>query len=149
MMNKLVLALVIAALGWTQEPAPWKQATAGYEFAFPRDHASHPDYKIEWWYYTGNLQAASGRRLGYQVTFFRVGVDAGLFQKPTLKRHKPATKRRNTGEGYRGCLIVSVLKSRRLYWLIEGIVMATVNSAPVSASTADGEFDTLTRNDRP
>jgi len=78
-----------------------------------------------------------------------VGVDAGLFQKPTLKRHKPATKRRNTGEGYRGCLIVSVLKSRRLYWLIEGIVMATVNSAPVSASTADGEFDTLTRNDRP
>jgi len=44
---------------------------------------------------------------------------------------------------------VSVLKSRRLYWLIEGIVMATVNCAPVSASTAEGEFDTLTRNDRP
>jgi len=78
-----------------------------------------------------------------------VGVDAASFQRSTLKRHKPATKRRNTGEGYRGCLIVSVLKSRRLYWLIEGIVMATVNSAPVSASTADGEFDTLTRNDRP
>jgi predicted secreted hydrolase len=55
--------------------ATWRDATAGYRFAFPDDHASHPDYKIEWWYYTGNLQTTTGRRFGYQVTFFRVGVD--------------------------------------------------------------------------
>ena len=54
---------------------PWTQATAGYKYEFPRDHASHPDYKIEWWYYTGNVKAADGRRFGYQVTFFRVGID--------------------------------------------------------------------------
>jgi len=59
--------------------AQWKQATAGYTFEFPRDHASHPEHKIEWWYYTGNVTSANGRRFGYQVTFFRVGVDA----KPT------------------------------------------------------------------
>jgi predicted secreted hydrolase len=53
----------------------WKAADAGYTFSFPRDHASHPEYRIEWWYYTGNLDAADGRRFGYQVTFFRVGVD--------------------------------------------------------------------------
>jgi predicted secreted hydrolase len=53
----------------------WRDATAGYRFAFPRDHASHPDYRIEWWYYTGNVATASGRRFGYQITFFRVGVD--------------------------------------------------------------------------
>jgi predicted secreted hydrolase len=53
----------------------WKQATAGYTFKFPGDHASHPDYKIEWWYYTGNVKADDGRRFGYQVTFFRVGID--------------------------------------------------------------------------
>ena len=53
----------------------WLNAMPGYRFAFPRDHASHPDYKLEWWYYTGNLQTAAGRRFGYQVTFFRVGVD--------------------------------------------------------------------------
>jgi predicted secreted hydrolase len=56
--------------------AQWKEAAAGYTFVFPRDHASHPDYKIEWWYYTGNVSAKDGRRFGYQVTFFRVGVDA-------------------------------------------------------------------------
>jgi hypothetical protein len=67
-----------------------------------------------------------------------VGVDAESFQKTTLKRHKPSTKRRNTGDGYRGCLIVTVMKSRQLYWLIEGIVMATVGRARICASTADG-----------
>lgn len=54
---------------------PWKKALPPYRFDFPRDHASHSDYKIEWWYYTGNLQAADGRRFGYQLTFFRVGID--------------------------------------------------------------------------
>lgn len=53
----------------------WRQAEPGYQFAFPRDHGSHPEYRIEWWYYTGNLAAGDGRRFGYQVTFFRIGVD--------------------------------------------------------------------------
>jgi len=68
---------VVAVLAFAQviAAAPeWKPATAGYKFSFPRDHASHPDYKIEWWYYTGNVKADDGRRFGYQVTFFRVGV---------------------------------------------------------------------------
>ncbi len=52
----------------------WREAIAGYDFSFPRDHASHPEYKIEWWYYTGNLETADGRRIGYQLTFFRTGV---------------------------------------------------------------------------
>ena len=55
--------------------AGWRQAEAGYDLQFPRDHGSHPDYRIEWWYYTGNLAADDGRRFGYQVTFFRAGVD--------------------------------------------------------------------------
>ena len=54
----------------------WKAAEPGYTLVFPRDHASHPDYKIEWWYYTGNLRTSDARRFGYQLTFFRVGVDA-------------------------------------------------------------------------
>ena len=54
----------------------WKAADPGYALVFPRDHAAHPDHRIEWWYYTGNLRASDrGRRFGYQLTFFRVGVD--------------------------------------------------------------------------
>lgn len=41
------------------------------EFSFPLDHGQHPDFQTEWWYYTGNLQTAEGRRFGYELTFFR------------------------------------------------------------------------------
>ncbi|MEW6125745.1 MAG: lipocalin-like domain-containing protein [Acidobacteriota bacterium] len=52
----------------------WREASSNYNYSFPRDHASHSDYKIEWWYYTGNLESKTGRRFGYQLTFFRSGV---------------------------------------------------------------------------
>lgn len=72
-----ILAVVIlgAVSAAGQDGAAWREATAGYRFEFPRDHASHPEFKLEWWYYTGNVQTSAGRRFGYQVTFFRVGVD--------------------------------------------------------------------------
>lgn len=38
---------------------------------FPQDHGSHPGFRTEWWYYTGNLVAESGDRFGFQLTFFR------------------------------------------------------------------------------
>lgn len=38
---------------------------------FPEDHGSHPDFRTEWWYYTGNLRTGTGRPFGYQLTFFR------------------------------------------------------------------------------
>lgn len=52
----------------------FRLATPGYEFVFPRDHGSHPDYRTEWWYFTGHLRTQSGRRYGFEVTFFRVGI---------------------------------------------------------------------------
>ena len=47
------------------------RAVAPRMFTFPRDHGPHPDYRTEWWYFTGNLTADDGRELGYQLTFFR------------------------------------------------------------------------------
>jgi predicted secreted hydrolase len=52
----------------------YQLALPGRKLSFPADHASHPDYKTEWWYYTGHLEAESGKRYGYQVTFFRFGL---------------------------------------------------------------------------
>ncbi|MEB3244656.1 MAG: lipocalin-like domain-containing protein [Vampirovibrionales bacterium] len=51
----------------------FRQALPGYRYQFPADHASHPAFKTEWWYYTGHLRAASGRQYGYELTFFRIG----------------------------------------------------------------------------
>jgi predicted secreted hydrolase len=44
------------------------------EFIFPQDHGPHPRFRNEWWYFTGNLEDSSGRRFGYQVTFFRFAL---------------------------------------------------------------------------
>jgi predicted secreted hydrolase len=70
----LALALLAACVAWGD--GVWKVAEPGRRITLPADHVSHPDYKIEWWYYTGNVDTADGRRFGYQLTFFRVGVDA-------------------------------------------------------------------------
>ena len=50
-------------------------ARPGYVYAFPRDHGSHDDYGLEWWYFTGHLYDQSARRFGYEVTFFRKAID--------------------------------------------------------------------------
>jgi predicted secreted hydrolase len=52
-------------------------ATAPYRFTWPRDHAAHDGYETEWWYYTGHVRTRSGRRFGYELTFFRVGLAPG------------------------------------------------------------------------
>ncbi|MGE3844437.1 MAG: lipocalin-like domain-containing protein, partial [Vicinamibacterales bacterium] len=70
----VVLMVCLSGLAvWGQE---WRLADPSYRLELPRDHASHPDYRLEWWYYTGNVSTRSGRRFGFQVTFFRVGIDA-------------------------------------------------------------------------
>ena len=52
--------------------AEWSKPRVGHVLKFPRDHGSHPDFKIEWWYLTGHLFAGD-RRFGFQATFFRLG----------------------------------------------------------------------------
>lgn len=76
------LVLVGIAAGGSLGPGPaagakgFSAAEPGYRYAFPRDHGPHPTYQTEWWYYTGHLTAESGRTYGYQLTFFRRGIDA-------------------------------------------------------------------------
>lgn len=56
----------------------------GPVFTFPRDHGSHPDYKIEWWYLTGHIFTAEtpARRFGFQATFFRSAAPRDVAARP-------------------------------------------------------------------
>ena len=47
------------------------------QFDFPADHGPHPDYRIEWWYLTANLEAADGTPYGLQWTLFRSALAPG------------------------------------------------------------------------
>ena len=46
----------------------------GRQFTFPRDHGSHPEFAIEWWYITGHLTGTDQSAFGFQATFFRRAV---------------------------------------------------------------------------
>ncbi|MCO1617172.1 MULTISPECIES: helix-turn-helix domain-containing protein [Micromonospora] len=52
----------------------------------------------------------------------RLTLPPERFGRATLKRHNPATVRRNNGADYRGCLVITVPRSRWLYWRIEGVM---------------------------
>ena len=49
----------------------YRQALPGYHFSFPTDYFDHPDFRTEWWYYTGNVHSAEGKRFGFELVFFR------------------------------------------------------------------------------
>jgi len=68
--------LALAMLPLAGLAAAWRQAGPGYPWSFPRDHWSHPEYRIEWWYLTGTLadSRSPARHFGYQLTFFRIGL---------------------------------------------------------------------------
>ena len=85
-MKSSVIARVALALLLAMQPAQafagqaardsqYSVALPGYRYEFPRDHFDHPEYQTEWWYYTGNVKAVDGRRFGFELTFFRQGVD--------------------------------------------------------------------------
>lgn len=57
------------------EAAGFEPVTGPRAFDFPRDHGSHPDQHIEWWYLTGHLfDEANGDAYGFQFTIFRTGL---------------------------------------------------------------------------
>jgi predicted secreted hydrolase len=50
---------------------------AGVEL--PRDLYAHEGAQTEWWYYTGHMQSASGRRFGFELVFFKRRTDLDRF----------------------------------------------------------------------
>jgi hypothetical protein len=69
----LLILLLTHAKIYAEE---FKRALPGKVFSFPQDHFSHPEFKTEWWYYSGHLQSLgkNGKSFGYQLTFFRTGL---------------------------------------------------------------------------
>lgn len=87
-----LLGIALVATGCGPAPNPGTESTrvsdalggndvTGYaradrprQFHFPQDHGPHPDFRNEWWYVTGNLDAEDGRRFGFQFTLFRIAL---------------------------------------------------------------------------
>jgi len=67
----LFTATFVVSIANSGETTGFLSVTGPCNLEFPKDHGPHPGYRTEWWYYTGNLQAASGAKYGFQLTFFR------------------------------------------------------------------------------
>lgn len=81
----LLLPLEAAAQGYAglgREAEGYAQVEPGRALRFPADHGPHPDFRIEWWYLTANMEDEAGASMGLQWTLFRQamrpeGADAG------------------------------------------------------------------------
>ena len=82
---KLLLTLLVLSSNivwgkWIEPPARsakgYRVPTPDYQPVLPRDHGSHPEHGIEWWYWVGHLNAVdSGKNFGFQSTIFRLAGD--------------------------------------------------------------------------
>jgi predicted secreted hydrolase len=73
--RRLAWAQGFAGLG--HDASGFAAVTPGRSFVFPADHGPHPEYRIEWWYVTGNLTSADGVMYGVQWTLFRQAMQPG------------------------------------------------------------------------
>jgi predicted secreted hydrolase len=93
------------AMGTLPDPG-FARAFEPRQFQFPQDHGAHPDFATEWWYLTGNLFTDNGRRFGYQLTLFRVGLRPGEAAKDSNWR---------SNQVYMGHLAISDIAGTRHY----------------------------------
>ncbi len=68
--DRPISASVVEAMR-APDDANFARAFEPRALSFPLDHGAHPEYRTEWWYYTGNLATVDGASFGFQLTFFR------------------------------------------------------------------------------
>jgi len=71
-----LVSISCVVAGWAVA-GEWLAITGPPELTFPRDHGAHPASRTEWWYVTGLVDGDDGNRYGFQITFFRQGLDPG------------------------------------------------------------------------
>ncbi|MGE5152758.1 MAG: lipocalin-like domain-containing protein [Bdellovibrio bacteriovorus] len=129
MRRRLLLALAATpALGWAGGPVSYA-VVKPRPLAFPRDHGSHPDYRIEWWYLTGWLDAEP-QPLGLQVTFFRARTSIDPANPSRFAAHQLIIAHAAIADPTRGALLKDERVARAglgLAWASESDTDVTVH----------------------
>ena len=100
----------------TAGPGEYAAVRGPCDFIFPEDHGAHPNHRVEWWYYTGNLEDEDGRPFGFQFTVFRSRLAApGKYPPPG----QPSPWR--TEQVYLGHAAISDIKNRRFLQADEAV----------------------------
>ncbi|HPZ08466.1 MAG TPA: lipocalin-like domain-containing protein [Candidatus Eremiobacteraeota bacterium] len=105
-----------------------------HNFSFPKDHGPHPDYRTEWWYYTGNVKTGEEQHFGFQLTFFRTALTS-----------EPLTRESNWGTKniYMAHFAVTDVKGNRFYafdrFSRDGLDLAGAKASPFHVWLEDWE----------
>jgi predicted secreted hydrolase len=129
-------SLSVAGQLRTEGDRGYAKALKPREFRFPQDHGPHPDFRTEWWYYTGNLSTREGRRFGFQLTFFRSAL------APSMPERASAWA---TRQAYLAHFTVSDIEGGRFHsferWSRGALGLAGSQSEPFRAWVEDWSAD--------
>lgn len=120
----------------------------GRKFHFPTDHGAHPEFKTEWWYFTGNVKSEQDRHFGYQLTLFRVGLrkpktepsssewDADSLMMGHLALSDPASESFEDFEKFARCAVglAGFLPDAKQIWLEDWVVRREPNGWRLTAA---------------
>lgn len=147
----LLLPLILVSTAWSQGFGGLGSSAEGFAvpergtvLAFPEDHGPHPDYRIEWWYLTANLEDETGEPMGMQWTLFRSALEPGTGSAFSPRQiwfahaavtgenfHRAAETISREGFGTAGVMI----EPFRAH--INGWEMAAPNTEPLQSRSAD------------
>jgi len=129
------LLLMNAAAGCNaiaHDQSDFLSVTGPCNLVFPKDHGSHPGYRTEWWYYSGNLEADSGKPYGFQLTFFRTQISAPGDEKKWPDPHSAW----RTQQVYVGHAAISDISGKR-HLQSESMARGALAMAGVSRKASD------------
>jgi len=131
----LWLLLMNAAAGCNaiaDDQSDFLPVTGPCNLVFPKDHGSHPGYRTEWWYYSGNLEADSASPYGFQLTFFRSQISASADEKKWPEPHSAW----RTQQVYAGHAAISDISGKR-HLQSESMARSALAMAGVSQQVSD------------
>ena len=93
-MNRLLLLIAALLFAGNTLPytasadAPFAKVVPGRVLSYPKDHGAHPEFKTEWWYFTGHLspKGEAKPRFGFELVFFRTGLSPQPVTSPSAWR---------------------------------------------------------------
>jgi predicted secreted hydrolase len=80
-MKKVGLSVVLVLLvSLSSHANEWRAVKPGDAVRVPGDFFYQPEYRVQWWYFTGHLFTEAGREFGYELSLFAAGVQKSDYQ---------------------------------------------------------------------
>ena len=119
----------------------FERACGPQQFNFPEDHGAHRSFRNEWWYITGNVEDASGKKFGFHVTFFRIANDPPLPVTTTATDRNETTSSWSSNEFYMAHFAVTA--QGREIKKFERFARGAAGLAGVDINTTEAKKDTV------